>query len=302
MTRNLNNLFVSAVAACLSATILSASLPASAATGPVQTGVKLATRVSPTGYYAAPYRGSNGHIDAVKTLTNVKKKGANTYQFLLANRFGQHSVVDLADMPHFLTVARTLRIKVWIILVPPTEAVYKFTGNCSANQYPPYNGNYINGWAAALGRLAKTHSALVGWGIDDFGYNTTAKPNPRCQTFTPTVIAAMRVKMNTTAKRSLNFAPTLYFPDLTVAKIPSKIKLTDVTYPFVEVGREGTLLKARIAAIRKLYPKLRIHLMIYAEGTRFYGKPTAATVDAGVKVGKALPGVVSVIIYNQQLS
>jgi hypothetical protein len=112
----------------------------------------------------------------------------------------------------------------------------------------------------------------------------------------------MRSTVSSVAKRYINFAPTLYYPDLITTKIPNLIALKDVVYPYTEVGKERTLMAAHVSAIHRMYPGLRIHLMIYAEGTRFYGTPTAATVDLGVKLGKTLPGVVSTVIYNQQLN
>jgi len=291
----------------LAATMTTLTLTASpAAANPAakrQHGVVLNTKVAPTGYYAGPATRADGHIDIAQTLNAISQHHANTYQYLVANKWGFNSSKDWADLPAFLAAAQRWHIKVWVILLPPTEASQSKRnqpqGDCKSTGYLPYNGNY-NAWYTAIGKLAKRYPALAGSGMDDYPYSVGL----RCKTFNGSEPIRWTALQTKAAGRVLPFAPTIYYVHLTGwQRLVEKGKLTTVVYPFTEFGYPKELIR-KVALLHKRYPKLRLIVMVYAAPVRNRPIPTAASVDAEVKAAKSIGakgGVIGVVVYQQRL-
>jgi hypothetical protein len=264
-------------------------------------GVVLSTTVAPTAYYAAPMRNAAGRIDAAGTLTGILAHGARNYEYLLANRWGNHSAQDWADLPGFLDLAARWHVKVTITLLPPTEASTPVTGRwygaCDSGQYPPFNGSYDR-WFTAIGQLARTHPALVGSGMDDYPLNV----NSYCKSFQPTTPSRWQRLQNTAAGRTLTFAPTIYYYPLTSTRMDlvTSGQLTSVVWPFDDVN-DTRLLAVRYAAIKKRYPNLRITVMIFAQPANNRPTPTAASVDAQVRAARAVRPA-GIVVYSQYVA
>jgi hypothetical protein len=267
--------------------------------GPVDNGGGATKGTAPLGFYASPVRDKQGNIDVAKTIASVKKNGGTFYQFLVANHWGYNSVKDFAALPHFLDVARANKITVRVVLLPPTEA--STVCKCTSDGYAPYNADYDR-WYAELGKMAKTHPAMVGTGMDDYVYSSLARPNRDCNSFSASTPARWQAISKKSAGRALPFAPTMYFGDLANGRSQNfnafKGSVTEVVWPFQEIGHSGRI-AAQYALIHKLHPKTKITIMIYAH--YYKGQvPTAKTVRDEVAAARKL-GPTAVVVYQYKL-
>lgn len=269
-------------------------------------GRHLTTTVPPTAYYAAPVRrGPTCRIDVVGTLTALRRRGATTYQYLVANRWGNKSVQDWTDLPYFLKMARQFKIKVYVILLPPSEASRYITGGkshgtCRSDNYPPYHGDYDR-WFLEIGRLARTYPALVGSGMDDYPYNTTARPGDHCRAFAPDAPGRWQKIQSGKAGRFLPFAPTMYYGDLMAGNQITPGTINEFVWPFRALPTDTKLqLPVQYAKIKKKYPTAKIWIMVYASRTR-YLLPDAKSVEREILAARRLRAQGSVV-YMQRLS
>lgn len=232
-----------------------------------------------TEFYAAPIRLPGGSIDVTRTVTAVKAHGGTSYGFLLYPKAGHNSAREWATLPMFLDAAARARIGVEVVLTPPSSTS-SAGRKCSADRLLPYGGHYDR-WMTAIGTLAKAHPALVSVAIDDYGYNAWPEPRSRCNTFPPGTITRWNRLLTTTGGRQLTVRPVLYLADLTgsrhtytaiQAEAPSIIwAFYGWTYP------KGSL-RSQLQAIRRLFPKARITVLVYVGGEYRGVTPTARMV------------------------
>ena len=95
--------------------------------------------------------------------------------------------------------------------------------------------------------------------------------------------------------------PVLYFRDVAGRRsiYPSiKAETTEVIWPFTQIG--SGLLEQQYRLILKEQPKLKVYVMVYANG--FKGVvPTQATIQSEVAAAKRLKAA-GVIVYQESLN
>lgn len=112
------------------------------------------------GTYSNPPRLSNGHVDMTKLLEQLADIHANNYAFLIYSHTN-----DWEDLQSFLPLARKQNLRVWAVLVPPSESPPR-----TKHYSEPFRLDYEQ-WAAEFARLSLRETNLVAWSIDDFTYN-----------------------------------------------------------------------------------------------------------------------------------
>lgn len=103
------------------------------------------------------------HIDTPLLIQQIKRAHLNTYTYGVWD-----SPTDWSDLVNeFAPAAQRAGIKVWVMLVPPSECFYNpvplNSGRCSQ----PYREDYVT-WARQIALLSKRYPTVVAWAIDDF--------------------------------------------------------------------------------------------------------------------------------------
>lgn len=274
--------------------------------GPVPGVTPKSTPATPTSrsrtlqvHYAAPVRTASGVIDIVRTLERVTARGSRTYSYLIYPRAGYRPAQDWRTFPAFLAAAQARGINVHITLTPPFTTSTD-DAPCTANRLLPFRGNYDT-WMREIGKLAKRFPNLTAVAMDDFAYDTTIRDPNRCNLFAPGTITRWKGILRTQAGRPISVMPVLYFRDVAGRRAiyPAiKSETTEVIWPFTQIG--SGLLEQQYLLIRKEQPKLKIYVMVYANG--FKGVvPTPATIRSEVAAAKRL-GAAGVIVYQESLN
>lgn len=249
-------------------------------------------------HYAAPARTADGRIDVARTLDELVRRGSRTYSYLIYPKAGYRSADDWATLPQFLAAARARGVKVMVTLTPPTSTS-SVLRPCTADRLLPYQGNYDR-WMIEIGRLARAHPNLVAVGMDDFGYSTKARKNPPCPVFGNDIIERWNRLLLSYARREVRVIPTLYVKDLVGghALLPAfRDDVHDVVWPYWNLG--NGLMKVQYAAIKKAYPELRVHIMVYARPVKQF-VTTPEIFAQELTTARAL-NPASVTIYQQHL-
>jgi hypothetical protein len=133
------------------------------------------------------------HVDTPKMIRRLKDLKVNTYFYLV-----WHESSDWDDLRNeFLPAAKKAGIRVWVYLVPPSEA---------AIQSPePYGTDYV-AWSRAVGRLSLRYPNLQGIVMDDFSDNLSF--------FTPAALRAIK-EAGKKENPSFQFLPQIYYPYIT---------------------------------------------------------------------------------------
>jgi hypothetical protein len=255
-------------------------------------------------YYAAPIRKTDGTIDAARTLAAVKKRGGTSYGYLMYPKAGHNSAREWASLPAFLDAALGAHIGVEVFLTPPSST--SSAGHrCSGDRLAPFGGGgtYVR-WMTELGRLAKTHPALVSVAMDDYGYNAWPEPRSRCNAFPPGTLTKWRATLTANAGRPLAVRPVLYLADLTGSRktyAAIAAEAPSIIWPFYGWTTPKGSLRSQLRAIRATHPKLKgIAVMVYAGGEYRGVTPTRQMVasDTASAGRQTLP----VVFYQQALS
>jgi hypothetical protein len=215
------------------------------------------------GTYAAPPRRADGHVDGDALLAQLKDLGANTYAWLI-----WMAPTDWDDLQSFLPLARKQGLRVWAVLVPPSESPPK-----TRRFSEPFRTDYEK-WGAELARLSVEQPNLVAWSIDDFTLAANLK------FFTPEklrVIASAAHKVNP----KLAFVPCTYFRGVT-PKFASAYagSLDGVLFPYRHDSAkpnltDTSLLKPELARLReRLGPDLPIIVDVYSTAHSRLGAST----------------------------
>ncbi|ULQ52114.1 neutral/alkaline non-lysosomal ceramidase N-terminal domain-containing protein [Flavihumibacter fluvii] len=237
------------------------------------------------GTYAFPPLLPNGEVDGQKLVAQLKDIHANTYHWLA---WGKQS--DLAAFKKFIPLARNAGIKLWITLVPPSEAP-PFARDFSE----PYKLDYLK-WAEELAKLSLQEPTLVAWSIDDFVHNLDL--------FTPAYMRKMIGKVRAINPK-LAFIPCAYYEQVTPKFAVDYAEFMEgILFPYrnesiVANLDDASTAEAEITHIRALFaPGFMIFIDIYATGHSAYGESSAAYVEELIRAGrKSADGV---MIYCHQ--
>lgn len=194
------------------------------------------------GDYAGALRDGNGDVDVAGTIARLADAHVDTYAYLVYQKPQQ----DWDALPAFLTAAAAKGIRVWVYLVPPTEAPGG-SAPCTGD-YPPYQLDYV-AWAQQIATLSLAHPNLTAYAIDDFGYNTPINPSATCTTFSRAYVAKMAAAAHAVAP-NLHFWPVLYYPDLVGERqVVSALRdsIGGVIFPFRDGDNVDTYVTASAA-------------------------------------------------------
>ncbi len=174
------------------------------------------------GSYDAEPRLESGRVDVQRLVTELTKIKANTYNFLI-----WHATNDWDDLKLFLPLAREKGIKVWITLVPPTEAPPMYGTDYSE----PFRLDYKR-WGIEIAKLSLHEPNLVAWSLDDFTDNIAV-----AKTFKPgdwlTILSTVR-----DINPKLAFVPCCYFQHLTPQVGAEYRDLIDgILFPYMHAAR-----------------------------------------------------------------
>ncbi|MEU4329978.1 hypothetical protein [Nonomuraea dietziae] len=211
------------------------------------------------------------HMDSKAMITALKALNVNTYAYPLAGGYDHWD--DLRN--EFLLAAADAGINVWVTVYAPSQSAVS----------RPHGHDYVK-WSSELAALSKSHPNLIGWTVDDYGFDL--------KTFTPAYVKQMR----DTAKAinpSFKFIPTVYYSQLTDTFAAEQAPLLDgVIFPFRDEPVRDTSwtwsLSYQIKQVAQRLPDTDIYLMPYVHPlSRTALKPTVAYVEAITK--KALEHV-----------
>jgi len=167
------------------------------------------------GTYDNEPRLPNRHVDVRRLIAELVEQQANTYNWLI-----WHNTNDWDDLKVFLPLARKHHVKVWVTLVPPSEAPPLY-GDLSSE---PFRLDFER-WAAEIGRLSRKEPALVAWSIDDFSSNLGF--------FTPAKLKTILDCLHRENPK-IAFVPCWYYPPAVPATVEEYRDLLDgVLFPFL---------------------------------------------------------------------
>ncbi|TMR25634.1 hypothetical protein ETD86_00465 [Nonomuraea turkmeniaca] len=211
------------------------------------------------------------HMDTKAMITALKALDANTYVYPLAGGYDHWE--DLRN--EFLPAAADAGIDVWVMVYAPSQSAVS----------RPHGHDYVK-WSSELATLSKSHPNLIGWTVDDYGFDL--------RTFTPAYVKQMRDAAKA-INSSFKFIPTVYYSQFTAAFIAEQAPLLDgVIFPFRDEPVRDTSwtwsLSYQVKDLAKRLPGTDIYLMPYAHPlSRTALKPTVSYVEAITK--KALEHV-----------
>jgi hypothetical protein len=236
-------------------------------------------------YNGAP-KLADGHVDQQKLMAELLDIHANTYHWLFRSK-----QVEFEDFKAFLPLAREKHIKVWVTLVPPSEALPRGTMPTEATK------KEYEHWVLEFARLSASEPNFVAWSIDDFAYNL--------KFWTPEDMARL-----TEATHRLNprfaFVPCCYYRQMTPAFVKNYAPYCDgILFPYRDDSTPpGNLQNAghvnsEIKALRERFGKrMPIILDVYATAHSRLGASMPAYVEEVMVHGKeAADGV---LVYCHQ--
>ncbi|MEV0828453.1 hypothetical protein [Nonomuraea rubra] len=209
------------------------------------------------------------HVDTKAIIAGLKALNANTYVYPMAG--DNVHWTDLRD--EFLPAAAAAGIDVWVLVYSPSQAV------CCVSR--PFKHDYV-AWSREIATLARSHPNLVGWTVDDYGYDL--------ETFTPAYVGQMRSAAEAISP-GLKFVPTVYYAQFTDAFVAEQIPLMDgVIFPFRDEPYRDTSwswsLSYQVRQLAKRLPGTEVYLMPYAHPLSHAAqKPTVSYVEAVTRKG-----------------
>ncbi len=234
------------------------------------------------GTYASPPLLPNGRVDIHRLISELKDIHANTYNWLIWRK----NSGDFDELRHFLPLARKAGIKVWVTLVPPSEA-------------PPSRPFLLDydQWATKLAVLSIKEPNLVAWNIDDFSSNL--------KFFTPGYVKEFLSKAHAINPK-FSFVPTCYFNPITESFAEKYGHLLGgILFPY-RAGSAGhadlknpALVASEIAKIRNLLgPGIPIIVDVYV-ATLYHHEDTTPEYVQEV-IDASLKHADGVMIYTNQ--
>lgn len=193
------------------------------------------------GTYSNAPRLKNGRIDCDLLIKQLLELHANCYSFTI-----HRAATDWDDFKIFLPMARTNHLRIWVSLVPPSEAPPH------SKTFPePFELDYER-WAIEFAKLSLQETNLVGWSLDDFPYNI--------KFFT---VDKLKGILDGSHKINPNFSfvPCVYYKQLTPAFIKQYIPLCDgILFPYRDDSHGGNLkdpshVEEEVKSIRARLPK-----------------------------------------------
>jgi hypothetical protein len=229
------------------------------------------------GTYSAPPRGADGHVDNHALLDQLKDLGANTYAWLI-----WMAPTDWDDLQKFLPLARQQGVRVWVVLVPPSESPPR-----TRRFSEPFRTDYER-WGTEIAKLSLSQPNLVAWSIDDFTLSANLK------FFTPQKLSAI-VAGARQVNPKLAFVPCTYFRGVTAAFARDYAgSLDGVLFPYRHDSAKPNLtdtdlLKPEIARLReRLGPHVPIVLDVYSTAHSRLGASTPQYVKDVLTEGRSL--------------
>lgn len=202
------------------------------------------------GDYDSEPRTPEGRVDIPRLLEQITTAHMTAYDWLI-----WHAPTDWEDLQVFLPLARECGVKVWVTVCPPSE---------QGNGMPfsePFRLDFIR-WAEEIGKLAREHSNLVAWVIDDFrcGVND--------QLFTPQYIALMAQVLRSQSP-TVALLPTLYWSHigdpLWLAEYGPSID--GIVFPYADLESTAELPTQLQACRQWLGPHKFLIVNVYASGS-----------------------------------
>ncbi|WP_156325671.1 hypothetical protein [Nonomuraea sp. SBT364] len=203
------------------------------------------------------------HVDSKAMVAALKALNVNTYAYPMAG--DNHHWTDLRD--EFLPLAAAAGIDVWVLVAAPSQT-------CCVSR--PHRHDYV-AWARDIATLSKSHPNLVGWSVDDFGYDL--------RTFTPAYVGQMRAAARA-VNPSLKFIPIVYYAQYTDAFIAEHVPLLDgVIFPFWDDPVRDTSwtwsLSYQVKQLAARLPGTPVYVMPYAYPLSHAAQsPTVSYVEA----------------------
>ncbi|GAA2689095.1 hypothetical protein GCM10010412_078110 [Nonomuraea recticatena] len=211
------------------------------------------------------------HMDSKAMIAALKALNVNTYVYPLAGGYDHWD--DLRN--EFLLAAADAGINVWVMVYAPSQSAVS----------RPHGHDYVK-WSSELATLSKIHPNLIGWTVDDYGFDL--------KTFTPAYVKQMRDAAKA-INPSFKFIPTVYYSQFTDTFAAEQAPLLDgVIFPFRDEPVRDTSwtwsLSYQVKQVVQRLPDTDIYLMPYVHPlSRTALKPTVAYVEAITK--KALEHV-----------
>ena len=219
--------------------------------------------------YAGEPRNAEGRVDIPRLIGEIEELHCNTYDFLI-----WHRKTDWADLEEFLRATRDSDLKVWVSLVPPSEA--------KTIKSEPFGLDYV-AWAKAIGHLSTTYPNLVAWSIDDFTHNLSF--------YNPDYLGQMMDAAHA-ENPHLAFVPCTYFPRVTPSLAENYSDLLDGLLFYYRHGSAGanltdpSLCEEEIAKVKAIMgPDMVIILGFYATGHSRLGQTTPEYCEHVMKCG-----------------
>ncbi len=208
--------------------------------------------------YDGEPRNAERRVDIPRLVGELEELHCNTYDFLV-----WHRDTDWDDLGAFLEATKDSNLKVWVSLVPPSEA--------KTTKSEPFGLDYV-AWATAIGHLSAEYPNLVAWSIDDFTHNLN---------FYTTEYLGEMMDAAHAENPKLAFAPCTYFPKVTDYLAENYSDLLDgllFYYRHESAGANLTdpsLCEEEIAKVRQIVgPDMAIILGFYATGHSRLGQTT----------------------------
>jgi hypothetical protein len=229
--------------------------------------------------WASPIAGPDSALDVSATIRSLQDNHFNCIAQVIENRPPN----SFTDFKRLLAAARSAKISVWAVLIPPSE------GGTSQ----PYGTNYV-GWMKAMARLSLKNPALRGVNIDDLlsGIST--------RTFTRQYVCSIYQ-----AKQLINpkllFVPTIYDLDRGVADHLAGC-VDGAWFWWVNLEHDDgmrSLLEDSGVVVANRFP---IYAGVYAQKTSWHpqGRPSLKVFRSALEIGCRYAD--GVIIWNLPLS
>lgn len=225
------------------------------------------------GTYGRPPRDKSGRVDCQTLINELLDIKANTYHWLIGN--GEQ---DFEDLKTFLPMATKAGLKVWVTLLPPSEARTR----------PLYCINYQL-WAKELAELSLKEPNLIAWSIDDFGHN---------QEFYNAYYINLVVPEARRINPKLAFIPCVYYGQSNDAFVKKYLPYMDgVLFPYRNESVKADLQTTSTAIpemnkMKELYGDIPMILDVYASGHSRLGQCSTEYIDQVVDAGmKTADGV-----------
>jgi hypothetical protein len=229
------------------------------------------------GTYAGEPRLASGHVDAEKLLADLTELKANTYHYLI-----WHAKSDWDDLHTLLPLAREKHIRVWVTVVPPTEAPPLYGDAYSE----PFRLDFKR-WAVEIAKLSVREPNLVAWSLDDFSTDATTAHTFAPQQWREILSSAHAINPK------LAFVPYWYSQHLDPKVIADYRELVDgVLFPYMHASKginltETDTVELEVKQLKKLFGKdMPVFIDVYASRYVGFNDTTPDYVERVMRAGR----------------